>query len=69
MFKKYLVVYAETVSVLFIKNPIILNGMITMKNEFHSKQTLIETKMFLFSVVYALDTTVRVFKGFQQNLL
>lgn len=64
MLKKYLVVYAETVSVLFIKNPIILNGMITMKNEFHSKQTLIETKMFLLSVVYASDTTVRVFKGF-----
>ena len=64
MLKKYLVVCAETVSVLFIKNPIILNGMITMKNEFHSKQTLIETKMFLLSVVYASDTTVRVFKGF-----
>lgn len=40
-----------------------------MKNEFHSKQTLIETKMFLLSVVYASDITVRVFQGFQQNLL
>ena len=39
-----------------------------MKNKFRSKQILIETKLFLSSVVYTSDT-VSVFDLLQQNLL
>ena len=39
-----------------------------MKNKFHSKETLLKTKMFLSIVVYASDTA-SVFNRFQQNFL
>lgn len=37
-----------------------------MKNKFHSKQILLETKIFLSIVVHASDT-VNVFNRFQQQ--
>ena len=66
--KRFLVVYVETISVFFMELPISFNGMVTMKNKFRSKQILLETKMFLSSVVYATDTA-KVFDRLQQNLL
>ena len=63
-----LVVYEETVSVFFMELPISFNGIVTMKHKFHSKQVLLETKVFLSTIVYALDTASG-FNQFQQNLL
>ena len=41
---------------LIIDLPIRFNRMVTMQNKFHSKQSLLETKMFFSIVVYASDT-------------
>ena len=65
---KYLMLYVEIVSVFFLELPVSFNGMVTMKNKFHSKQILLETKMFLSTVAYA-SNTASFFNWFQQNLL
>ena len=65
---KYLEVYVETLSVFFMKIPIIFNDVVTMINKFYSREMLLETKNFLSTVVYASNNT-SVFNRLQQSLL
>ena len=48
-------VYEETISIFSMKLPTSFDGMVTMKNKFHLKDTLLETKIFLSTAVYTLN--------------